>query len=480
MKSLVFPILLVICLLPLSLLSQDCQSSRYQERVFSNILKTSDLVYQSAEGVNDFEPRDYALDFYEPHPDEEYLAKRPFVLVLFGGAYLGGDKTDIDESTWCDSLAYLGYSCAVINYRIDNPINLVASTGNVERANYRTVQDSRAAIRFIIEDPNNQGFNIDPSHVFIVGESAGGITALNVGYADDSERPSSTFGNIFQADLGCLDCTGNPYQHDYTIKGIINLWGAILTLDFIDVDENIPVVSFHGEDDDIVPIGFGRPYQEPLFGFPLIPSMPEVYGSEPLSADLTAKGIYNEFYSFPGEGHTVYGNSDNFPNQYWEPIWADGKAFLWTIQQYDSPVPAGNLNPTLGTAEFYTVPDTSDSDYCWSVQNGQVFFENGSQIGILWDQMGQGTITVTEQNCIDIIGGSTSITVDIAPLPCPLELSVPTISQLYYQASMEINSTATVFGNSTILFRAGNNIILNNGFSTESNANFSAEIDPCQ
>ena len=70
-------------------LAQVCESNRYKEAVFSSVDKTEDLVY-STEDVYDVLNLpiefDFKLDVYEPAGD--VLAKRPLVIMSFGGAYI--------------------------------------------------------------------------------------------------------------------------------------------------------------------------------------------------------------------------------------------------------------------------------------------------------------------------------------------------------------------------------------------------------
>lgn len=402
-------------------IAQDCQSDRYQKQVFPNIKVTTNLVYGQAESVNDlFGASDLELNFYEPAPNDEYLDKRPLVVMFFGGAYLLGSKDDADVTAWCDSLAHYGYACATVDYRLDNFANIALTTANTIRAAYRPIQDGRAAIRYMLEDPDNFGFNIDPNYIYTGGESAGGITAIHVAYLDPSERPAATYGNFLQDDLGCLDCSGNSFVQPFSIKGIIDLWGATLDPEYIDADENVPMVIIHGTDDGVVLYDTGQPFTIPFLGFSPILTFPTMYGAVPLEATLTAKGIYNEFYPYEGEGHVFYGLPTGivtFPNEFWNPVWNQGHNFLYTTMQYDSPIPAGSTAVCIGDTETYTIPTNPSSHFCWEVTGGDILEMNDSLITIQWNTATTGQVMLTEENCIDVIGETTIIDVIVNALP---------------------------------------------------------------
>lgn len=395
----------------------DCQSDRYQQQVFNNIRVTEDITYGSAQNVLGF-TQSLELDFYEPDPAEEYLGKRPLVVMFFGGAYILGSKGDADMVAWCDSLAHYGYACASVEYRLDNAPNF-ALPGRGVRAAYRAIQDGRAAIRYLLEDPNGFGFNVDPDRIYTGGESAGAITAIHIAYMEESERPADTYSGFLLSDQGCIDCSGNSYVQPFTIAGIIDLWGATLDLDYLDAAENVPMVIIHGEDDFLVPYTSGAPFNVPLF--------PTMYGAVPMDAELTAKGICHQFFSYPGEGHVFYGIPSGvvtFPNQYWEPVFTQGHEFLYgKTMQFDSPVPAGETMICQDAIETYEVPATAGSIYCWDVVNGTIISTNNNQVTVQWGSS-PGFLTLTETTCIDVVG--TPQTIEVLPFNCcaPVDLTI--------------------------------------------------------
>ncbi len=444
MKNLLVSLLMLctaLCFAQITV-TQDCQSDRYKEQVFSNIKVTTDLVYGSAWGVNDvFGASDLTMDFYEPAPNDEYLDKRPLVVMFFGGAFLIGDKSDKDMMTWCDSLARYGYACAAVNYRLDNAANIAVS-GNAVRAAYRPIQDGRAAIRYMLEDPDNFAFNIDPDHIYVGGQSAGAITAIHIAYLDSLERPEETYGNLIQDDLGCLDCSGNTYDQPFTIAGVIDLWGATLDPEFLDASENVPMLIIHGTSDDVILFDSGQPFTIPFLGFSPIFTFPVMYGAVPLEATLSAKGIYNEFYPYDGQEHVFYGTNDDFPTEFWLPIWEQGHNFLHNTLKFDSPVPTGLVSVCTGTTETYSFTQNPASSYCWDVTGGNIVQITDNTISVEWAGTGTGQVMLTEENCIDVIGTTAILDVAINALP---------EAEFSYNATDSVTVTFTDLSNNDII-----------------------------
>lgn len=323
------------------------QPGRYQRAIFDSVRTTHDIQYGSADFYDpnlnhDLDP--LYLDLYEPVGDS--ATKRPLVITLFGGAFLGGHKQWDDMVAWCDSLTLYGYVCASIQYRLlFNPLN----QESIIRASYRAVQDTRAAIRFLKEMAAS--YRIDTTRIFLIGNSAGAITSLLTAFiTSESERPSSTYGSGSGSDaddLGCLDCSGNSYTHSVNLAGIISLWGGMWSLDWIDRHETTPVLLIHGTADGTVPFDSGY-----AFGTTLSPF---VYGSAAIHRKLEEFAIPHAFQPFDSLGHNFYMDNRgfSFPNIYWEPVFTLGHQFLYHIMNSMLPATSKQVYP----AHFHIRPN---------------------------------------------------------------------------------------------------------------------------
>lgn len=469
-----FRYLLFIFFITLSLISNAqtaCISSqRYKKQVFPRINVTRNIVYEKADKYDPLNlniPEDIKLDFYEPAGDG--VAKRPLVIFFFGGAFEIGDKGDADARAWCDSLAHHGYAAAAVNYRLG--FN-TASTASCIRAVYRAVQDSRAAIRFMKEKATL--YNIDTTQIFVAGESAGAITALHTAYLNtDLKAPGEVHGSLTEwQDLGCLDCTGDFRRHTVAPKGIISLWGAVYSLSYIEPTINVPTCMIHGTADFIVPFNEGRPFTGQ---FPS--TFPWVYGSQKMDARFAATNIYREFYPYQGQGHIFYGLPTGivtFPNQYWQPIFTQGRNFLYKLLAFQTPTPSGNLSAAFGSTTDYSVPLRAGSSYCWSVTGGTILsYSNSSATArIKWNASGVRKITLLETDYKQLAGAAATLTIGspaprmshgIAKTATPALLKqltcYPNPSVLGEPISLKISSTTQDFATFTLYDLAGRNIL---------------------
>ena len=307
------------------------QNTRYLDEVFDEVIKTEDVVYGNAPDLPFiflFEWNtvdiDLDMDIYEPVGDT--LTSRPAIIFMHSGSFFAGSNEADDMVELSIASAKRGYVAISMEYRLG--LNIL-STYSGERAVYRGVQDASAAIRYIREF--HEDLRIDPNKIFIWGSSAGSFIGLHLAYSEDDERPESTYGGSSDPDLGCIDCEGNNYLHNSKPNALVSCWGAIGDLDWIDDNNQIPTILFHGTLDPIVPFETGFPFTINI-------TLPVVYGSSPIHDKLNELNIDNEFYIGDGELHdywgTLNGNWFGGPNEYYTQIINDSYSFLY--DQLDS------------------------------------------------------------------------------------------------------------------------------------------------
>jgi acetyl esterase/lipase len=331
-KYIYIPILL-FCL-------QIFPQTRYLDEVFTEYQKTEDVVYGNAPDLpflflfewNTFDI-DLDMDIYEPVGDT--LEDRPVIVFIHTGAFFSGHNELDDVVELSIASAKRGYVAININYRLG--LNILSSYSG-ERAVYRGVQDGSAAIRYLREF--HEEFNIDPDKIFIWGTSAGSLIGLHLANYQDDERPESTFGGGSDPDLGCIDCEGNDYVQNNKPNALVSCWGAIGDLDWIDSEDNIPTIMFHGTLDPIIPFNSGFPLLDIAF--------PIVYGSNLIHEKMDQLNIQNELYVGEGELHeywgAVNGNWLSGPNENYYQILDDSFNFLYQFLDIDSNELLGDIN----------------------------------------------------------------------------------------------------------------------------------------
>ena len=292
MKNLTLSILFLSFISILS--AQPCNGGRYASEIFSNFSLTSNIVYgqnTSFTGSN----TSLKLDFYEGMGDTE--TKRPLIIWVHGGSFLGGTKTDIDVQMLSKSFAKKGYACASIDYRTGFfPID----SANAVKAVVRAVQDLKGAIRFFYKDvaSGSNVYKIDTNHIYIGGSSAGAITSLHTAYLDDVCELSPYLSNASVITMGGLE--GNSGNPGYSIKthGVINLCGALAKYSWLEAGGQ-PLCSLHGTNDGTVKYNRGKVVAS-------VVQLMYLDGSRVLFDRACAVNVQNNFYTFAGAPHVPY------------------------------------------------------------------------------------------------------------------------------------------------------------------------------
>ena len=158
---------------------------RYRDQVFSAVMVTNNVTFGSAVNLSG-QTITLQLDMYQPTGDT--VTSRPAIVWVHGGSFSGGSKTSaelVDEAT---TFAKLGFVNVSINYRLESP-GCSGSLSNCGQAIQEAWADAQTAVRFM--RTNAATYGVDPNRIAIGGSSAGGITALNVGYAS-AEDPSAS------------------------------------------------------------------------------------------------------------------------------------------------------------------------------------------------------------------------------------------------------------------------------------------------
>lgn len=165
---------------------------------------TSDLgvVYSHAGG------EELAMDIHRPAGTEEVL---PCVVVIHGGAWVGGQRSDMDALA--KTLAEKGVVAANISYRL-------AKAPKFHRWP-AMLDDAQTAVRFL--RTNAAKYGVDPARIGAAGASAGGHLALFLGCRDTRDPEPKEFGGVSSRVSAVLDLFGpTDMTQDYPRNAAID------------------------------------------------------------------------------------------------------------------------------------------------------------------------------------------------------------------------------------------------------------------
>lgn len=292
------------------------------------------------------------LDLYKPIGDEN--CRRPLLVMVHGGGFIGGVKNDADVVQICQEMAARGYVTASIHYRLGvnpmafyepyafcndaiNPIGIskciyATDTLEIKRALYRATQDVKGAIRFL--KGRHETDSTDVHNVFVGGSSAGAITALNVAFMDlpsvkpayaeaqpDAPVPDADLascvpapGNRTRPDLGPVEGDQNQNGHDASVQGVAEFMGGMFDILLLNGTDLPALYLYHRTDDLVVPSNTAPLFMLYPFCFnpinlcqPLY-TRPTISGSQSIVAGLG--GLGNDAPPFFNDILTSYGPAD--------------------------------------------------------------------------------------------------------------------------------------------------------------------------
>jgi acetyl esterase/lipase len=254
------------------------QAGRYRDAVFGQITVQTNVPYGQAVSRSTQLPEALLLDLYEPAGDT--VTDRPAIVLVHGGGFVAGTKSDPNYVQIAETFARRGYVAVSIDYRLARPPFAGTIGQAIAQAVIDASHDFKAAVRWLRAHASQLG--IDADRIVCLGGSSGGITCLNAAYADGLGEGTS----------------GNP-GFSSEVQAVISLWGAIPNLADIEAGE-APMQIIHGTNDPIVP------YQNAL----------------DLKAQADSVGVYAELLPIPAGGHAEY-------QAYLQTYQVDSFAFLY-------------------------------------------------------------------------------------------------------------------------------------------------------
>jgi acetyl esterase/lipase len=236
-----------------------------------------DVSYGTAEGAA------LLLDVYQPSA-QGFSGKRPGVLLVHGGGWMGGDKaayTPIGKE-----LADKGYVAFAINYRLAPQFHYPAQLDDVQRA-----------VRWV--RAHADAYNVDPNRLGALGDSAGGHLVSFLGTRDTRDNSDAALA-AYSSRVQCVVDLYGP--EDFTLptsSGVSPQAVQILTAFFGKTRDQAPRLYRDGS-----PIIYVNKHSAPFLimhgdADPLVP----IDQSQRLYAALKKAGVEATFVTMPKDGH---------------------------------------------------------------------------------------------------------------------------------------------------------------------------------
>lgn len=279
-----------------------CENAKSAVSIAGETEKHLYKTYSEGEDNNDAEKLYVAL--VRPIDDLQ-IKKRPLIIGIHGSGFVDSCflkpcYLKYSEKVLTPYFTPHGYITASVKYRLASPLefaSLKVKDEKVRRLSYQATQDLRDAIKFLFD--NADKFGIDTENVFLVGTSAGAISSLHAAFLDNDEAPKD-----LQEKYGRL-------AEREKIRGVISLSGAINNLDYLDADENIPLLLIHGNNDGVVPIAQGT--------YLRLKHLTPVYGGKAVfdkakNLGIEARGFFYDFgHEIPLKFHKeIFDNVNDF------------------------------------------------------------------------------------------------------------------------------------------------------------------------
>ncbi len=206
------------------------QNTEAQEKYIDSIYKVDEVRTETyAEKDNE----ELIIDLYQPVNSEK---ERPLIVFMHGGGFAGGSPKNPQEVKFAKIAASKGYTVGLISYRLkrkETGFGCDYEAAGKIKTFQLAAEDFMDAVKFMKD--NSVKFNIDSENIIVGGSSAGAEAVLNAVY-----NPDLMFDN--------------PEKYsDIKFSAVMSLAGAIVDARYLNEEQAIPGIFFHGTDDNLVP-----------------------------------------------------------------------------------------------------------------------------------------------------------------------------------------------------------------------------------
>lgn len=270
------------------------------------------------------------LDLYQPISSDTVLGPRPLLLLIHGGAFYNGDKKDKGYPELGNYFAERGYVVASVNYRLGfwpfsqsvdragyravqdvnaavryllkNKEQYKIDTDNIFVAGSSAGAITALNVAFMSNEyiPDAaKGYDVlrlkkaifislgfaDKVLKFTLDRLEKGWdllvelieTTFNIEFTPRQGRVMGYLKNVdltnlvdtlgISSNLGPVNHVNHEMQIPFNVKAVVNMWGAVHNPEMLQTSPQTAILSFHSEDDHIVPYDTGYPFDQVLDGY---------------------------------------------------------------------------------------------------------------------------------------------------------------------------------------------------------------------
>ncbi|MEN7547266.1 alpha/beta hydrolase [Rapidithrix thailandica] len=220
------------------------------------------------------------MHHYEPEGESNGSS----VMFIHGGGFTGGDPKH--QYPFAEGLQDRGYRVFVISYRLylkGKSFGCHTETPEKIKAIYTAVEDAADAARYIYDHAKELEVNTDK--FFIAGSSAGAETVLQFIFNPFVHKDPERFS----------------FFEKFRFAGAMIFAGAHVDLNYITAENWMPLLLFHGTNDQLVPYGTAAHHYCKAYNKGWL----MLFGSEPIYQKGLKLNKPVALHAYEGRGHEV-------------------------------------------------------------------------------------------------------------------------------------------------------------------------------
>lgn len=221
--------------------------------------------------------------YFDYYPAKETENIKSIVFV-HGGGFSGGNPEN--QAPFAEEMQKRGYRVFVISYRLHakgHGFGCNFPTPEKLKAIRYAAEDAVSATRFIVEHAKD--YDVDPEQIYLAGSSAGAEAILQVLFNPFKSSMPEAF----------------HIAEGFRFKGAMSFAGAVLDLRLVNQENWVPLLLYHGSNDQLVPFETAPHHLCPGTS----PGYMMLFGSMSIYEKAKLLGLPVELHAYRNGGHEI-------------------------------------------------------------------------------------------------------------------------------------------------------------------------------